>query len=168
MRFARSRTRDEAVRAAVTVKVITYAPTVFSHCQHCEIAFGEVGIGERIRRDEAASALPDDLAADFARLSDWIRRIVDRHGARIHVEVIDAASVEGMLASLRHRVWRYPAVVVGTGPAIVGSKYEVAEPLIDRQLSGAARQAEGPNPRVDPSIGAAGDAGPTANVSGKA
>jgi hypothetical protein len=141
MRFVGSRTRDQAAPAAVTVKVITYAPTVFSHCQHCEVAFGQVGIGERIRRDEAASALPDDLAADFARLSDWIRRIVDRHGVGLHIEVIDAASVEGMLASLRHRVWRYPAIIVADGPAIVGSEYSAAEPLIDRQLATVREEA---------------------------
>jgi hypothetical protein len=168
MRFARSRTRDEAARAAVTVKVITYAPTVFSHCQHCEIAFGEVGIGERIRRDEAASALPDDLAADFARLSDWIRRIVDRHGARIHVEVIDAASVEGMLASLRHRVWRYPAVVVADGPAIVGSEYTAAEPLIDRLVSRVTARTATPNAAVDPTGSASAVAGPPTSASGGA
>ena len=38
----------------VSVDVITYAPTVFTHCQHREVAFGEVGIGERLRRQEAA------------------------------------------------------------------------------------------------------------------
>ena len=52
----------------VSVEVITYAPTVFTHCQHCELVFGEVGIGERLRREEAAEALPDDLSRD-SRLS---------------------------------------------------------------------------------------------------
>ena len=119
----------------VTVRVITYAPTVFTHCQHCEVAFGEVGLGERIRREEAASALPDDLAADFARLSEWIREIVERHGARIHVEVIDAASVEGVIASLRHRVFRYPAVIVDGRPTMSGTDYATAEPAIAGALA---------------------------------
>lgn len=123
------------VRDAVTVQIITYAPTVFSHCQHCEIAFGEVGLGERIRREEAASALPPDLALDFARLSDWVRGIVDRHGPRIHVEVIDAASVEGVLASLRRRVWRHPAVVVDGQVIQTGSEYATAEPAIERAVT---------------------------------
>jgi hypothetical protein len=120
---------------AVTVKVITYAPTVFSHCQHCEVAFGEVGLGERIRREEAANALPDDLALDYARLSDWIRAIVDRHGVDIHVEVIDAASVEGVMASLRHRTWRFPAVIVDGKPVVTGTDYAAAEPAIARALT---------------------------------
>ena len=136
----------KAVRDAVTVQVITYAPTVFTHCQHCEVAFGEVGLGERIRREEAASALPPDLALDFARLSDWVRRIVDRHGPRIHVEVIDAASVEGMLASLRRRLWRHPAVVVDGQVIQINASYEAAEPAIDRALAQHAPAALHPEP----------------------
>jgi len=127
--------RDRIGRDVVTVRVITYAPTVFSHCQHCEVTFGQVGLGERVRRDEAANALPDDLAIDFARLSDWIRRIVERHGPRIHVEVIDAASVEGIVASFRHRVWRYPAVVVDGGRPVIGNDYDAVEGVIDRRLA---------------------------------
>ena len=129
----------------MTVQVITYAPTVFSHCQHCEIAFGEVGLGERIRREEAASALPPDLALDFARLSDWVRAIVDRHGPRIHVEVIDAASVEGVLASVRRRLWRHPAVVVDDQAVAVDSDYTVAEPVIERAI---ARRAQARSSQV--------------------
>jgi hypothetical protein len=41
----------------LTVEVITYAPTAFYHCQHCEVAFQEMGIGERLRRADAATAL---------------------------------------------------------------------------------------------------------------
>ena len=122
----------------VTVKVITYAPTMFTHCQHCEVAFGEVGLGERIRREEAASALPEELALDFARLSDWVRTIVNRHGPRIHVKVIDAASIEGVLASLRHRAWRQPAVIVDGEPVVIGNDYTAAEPQIARALSRTA------------------------------
>lgn len=133
--------RGQAVRNAVTVQVITYAPTVFTHCQHCEVTFGEVGLGERIRREEAASALPTDLALDFARLSDWVRGIVERHGARVHVEVLDAASVQGLLTSLRRRVWRHPAVLVDGVPIDVDGGYAAAEPAIDRALARRASPA---------------------------
>lgn len=125
----------------MTVQVITYAPTVFTHCQHCEIAFGEVGLGERIRREEAASALPPDLALDFARVSDWIRHIVGRYGARLHVELIDAASIEGLLASVRRRLWRHPVVVVDGQVIAIQSDYSVAEPAIERALAHRARTA---------------------------
>jgi hypothetical protein len=136
----------------VTVRVVTYAPTLFAHCQHCEVTFGEIGLGERIRREEAATALPSDLALDYARASDWVRRIVERYGGAIHVDVIDAASVQGFVVSLRHRLWRHPAVVVD-GQTISGADYVAAERLIEERLETEAgggdpnaaerRQAEG-------------------------
>lgn len=122
-------------RRPVTVAVVTYAPTAFAHCQHCEVTFGEVGLGDRIRREEAASALPPDLALEFARLSDWVRQLVDRHGPAVHVDVIDAASIEGFLVSLRHRLWRHPAVVVD-GEPVRGADYAAAERAIERRLGG--------------------------------
>ena len=102
----------------LTVEVITYAPTVFYHCQHCEVAFQEMGLGERLRREEAAAALPDDLARDFQVWSDWIHRLLERYGPRVRVKVVDAASIEGVLESIRHRVGRYPTVGCrGVGPS---------------------------------------------------
>lgn len=125
----------------MTVQVITYAPTVFTHCQHCEIAFGEVGLGERIRREEAASALPPELALDYARLSEWVRGIVERHGPRIHVDVLDAASIQGVIASVRRRLWRHPAVVVDGEAVPIQSDYAVAEPVIEEALARRALTA---------------------------
>jgi hypothetical protein len=121
----------------VSVDVITYAPTVFTHCQHCEIAFGEVGIGERLRRQEAAEALPDDLARDFQALSDWVHELLERHGERVRVRVVDAASVEGFLASLRHRVGRYPAVIIDRDEKVIGRDFGALDPLIDRKVADA-------------------------------
>jgi hypothetical protein len=96
----------------VRVTVITYAPTVFRHCQHCEVAFQGVGLGERLHRDEARDALPADLAVEFEQVSDWVHGLIERHGPQVAVDVVDAASVEGILKSVRHRVRRYPAVII--------------------------------------------------------
>jgi hypothetical protein len=128
----------------VSVEVITYAPTVFTHCQHCELAFGEVGIGERLRRQEAAEALPDDLARDFQALSDWVHALLERHGRAVRVKVVDAASVEGFLSSLRNRVGRYPAVIVDRDEKRIGSDFAALDPLIDRKVA-AAEAANAPS-----------------------
>jgi hypothetical protein len=125
----------------VSVEVITYAPTVFTHCQHCEVAFGQVGIGERLRQQEAAEALPDDLARDFQVLSDWVHALLERHGRAVRVKVVDAASVEGFLSSIRHRVGRYPAVIVDRDEKLIGSDFGAIDPLIDRRV--AAARAKG-------------------------
>jgi hypothetical protein len=97
---------------AVDVQVITYAPTAFYHCQHCEIAFGQVGLGQSIHREQAQKALPADLLEDFARLSRRLHDLKERFGDRVRVRVVDAASLEGFFKSLRFRIRRYPALVV--------------------------------------------------------
>jgi hypothetical protein len=118
----------------VTVQVITYAPTIFSHCQHCEVTFQEMGIGERLRRQEAAESLPDDLARDFQALSDWVHALLERHGPRVKVRVVDAVSIEGTIASLRHRVGRYPAVIVD-GQRGDGTDFSALDRAIERRLA---------------------------------
>lgn len=119
----------------LTVEVITYAPTVFSHCQHCEVAFQEMGIGERLRHVEAAAALPDDLARDFQAWSDWIHGLLERHGSRVRIKVVDAASIEGVVESLRHRVGRYPAVIVDGTEKRIGADFEALDRVINDRLA---------------------------------
>jgi hypothetical protein len=121
--------------APLDVQVITYAPTVFSHCQHCELTFQEMGIGERLRRQEAAEALPDDLIRDYQALSDWVHDLLVRHGQQVRVTVVDAASIEGVLKSLRYGVRRYPAVILDGREKRVGSDFTALDPLIERHLA---------------------------------
>ena len=131
----------------LSVQVIAYAPTVFRHCQHCEVAFEGMGIGQRIHRAAARDALPDDLAIEFQQVSDWVHAIVDRHGPRVAVNVIDAASIEGVWKSLRHRVRRYPAFIVG-GETRIGHDYAALDALVDERLdvSSASAKTEGGAP----------------------
>lgn len=124
----------------VAVQVIAYAPTIFYHCQHCELAFQEMGIGERLRRREAAEALPEDLANEFQAVSDWVHALLIRHGARVRVDVLDAASIKGVLTSVRHRVARYPAVIVAGERAFVGLDFAAADDAIDRKVAAATPQ----------------------------
>jgi hypothetical protein len=121
----------------VSVQVITYAPTVFYHCQHCELAFREIGVGERLRRREAAEALPDDLTREFQAVSDWVHGLLQRHRGRVRVDVLDAASIRGFLTSLRHRVGRYPAVIVDGRDKRIGLDFAALDPLIDRKVATA-------------------------------
>jgi len=121
----------------VSIQVITYAPTVFYHCQHCELTFQEMGIGERLRRREAADALPDDLTREFQVVSDWVHGLLLKHGGRVRVDVLDAASIRGFLASLRHRIGRYPAVIVDGGDKRIGLDFAALDRLIDRKVAAA-------------------------------
>jgi hypothetical protein len=121
----------------VSVQVITYAPTVFYHCQHCELTFQEMGIGERLRRREAAEALPEDLTREYQAVSDWVHDLLRRHGRRVRIDVLDAASIRGFLASVRHRVGRYPVVIVDGREKRIGLDLAAVDPLIDRKVEAA-------------------------------
>ena len=125
--------------SSVTVQVITYAPTIFLHCQHCELTFKEMGLGDRLRREEARDALPADLRVEFQRVSEWVHTLLHRFGHRIRVKIIDAASIEGVWKSYRYRARRYPAVIV-QGPdrsveASVITGLETAEHVVERYLT---------------------------------
>lgn len=120
----------------IRVDVITYAPTIFAHCQHCEVVFGRTSIGERVHREQARESLPDDLRADFAALADWVHSLLDRHGRRIDVRVVDAASIEGFWKSLRYGTRTYPAVVIDRRDRFVGTDVSLAEAEIERKVAG--------------------------------
>lgn len=94
------------------VEIVAYAPTAYYHCTHCEVAWREIGVSNRIHEEQMESSLPADLAQDYQTVSDWVREIFRQHCDNVVIKVIDAASPEGLLKSLRYRVHRYPAVIV--------------------------------------------------------
>ncbi len=127
------RTEGPPIRP-VTVQVIAYAPTVFRHCQHCEVAFAGLGFAEKMHRAEAANALPEDLMNEFQQVSDWVHSLLERHGDGVKISVVDAASLEGVWRSLRHGVRRYPAVVVDGDKKVIGADFAPADRLVDERL----------------------------------
>jgi hypothetical protein len=125
----------------VRVEVITYTPTFFYHCQHCELAFHQMGVGEAVHREQAREALPEDLRREFDSLSLWVHGIIDRYGPRVQIRIVDAASVEGFWKSFRYGVRRYPSVVIERTEKHVGPDLESVGPVIDRfvrEASGAS------------------------------
>lgn len=132
---------------SVRVEVITYAPTAFYHCQHCEVAFSHTGIGERIHREQARGSLPPELQTEFAAIADWVHHLLERHGRRIDVRVIDAASLQGVWKSLRYGTRTYPAVVVDGEDRYVSADIPLAEADIERRV--AAGSERSPEARGD-------------------
>jgi hypothetical protein len=117
------------------VQVITYAPTVFYHCQHCELTFREMGIGDRVRREEAAQALPDDLRREYGVVSTWLHDLAHRFGRRVRIRLVDAASVEGFFKSLIHRARQYPAVIVEGQSKYVGTDLGEAKRVVEQYIT---------------------------------
>jgi hypothetical protein len=95
-----------------------------------------MGLRQKIQRDLMDSGLPDDLKEEFHRLSEWAHTLPARFGDRVHVRLIDAASVEGFVKSLIRRFGRYPAFTVD-GRRYVGSDFTRVDELIATRLRGA-------------------------------
>ena len=120
------------------VEIITFAPTAFYHCMHCEVAFRETGKSERVQNEQLASSLPRDLMSDYRLVSDWVRDMLRRHCDQIVISVIDAASVEGVIKSLRYRARRFPAIIVDRRRRFLGqAALAQAADEINRLLTGA-------------------------------
>lgn len=118
------------------VEIIAYAPTAYYHCTHCEVAWREIGITNRIHEEQMENSLPPDLVQEYQAVSDWVKDIFRRYCDQVVVKVIDAASVEGFIKSLRHGIHRYPAVVVAGKKRFVGALQDAADE-IGRQLEQA-------------------------------
>jgi hypothetical protein len=119
------------------VEILAYAPTAFFQCRHCEVVMSEAGLGHCVREDQLQNGLPVDLQRELARVMDWAARLMASHGPRVEVEVIDAASVRGLWKSLRHGLWRYPAVVVGGHERFRGTNLVAAEGAVAERLAAA-------------------------------
>lgn len=116
------------------VEVIAYAPTAYYHCTHCEVAWREMGVSNKFHQEQVGSSLPKELSQEYQVLSEWVNELFEQHGDHILVKVIDAASIEGVLASLRYGVRRFPAVIVGKKARFTGKDLQPANQEIHRLL----------------------------------
>ena len=102
------------------VEIIAYAPTVFYHCTHCEVAWREMGASNRIHEEQVESSLPRDLLQEYQVVSDWVKELFRMHCDGIVLKVIDAASLEGFYKSLKYHARRYPAVIISGKSRFIG------------------------------------------------
>ncbi|TMD08042.1 MAG: hypothetical protein E6J01_04455 [Chloroflexi bacterium] len=129
-----SRPVRPTVWPSAQVEILAYAPTEFYHCQHCEIVWGHLGLGDRLHAEERKTALPADLQAEYAAISDWALQAFDRYGNRLTVKVIDAASIEGLFKAVRHRTRRFPSFIIDGRERIVGFDRQRLDSLLADRL----------------------------------
>jgi hypothetical protein len=123
------------MRLPILVEVIAYAPTAYYHCTHCEVSWREMGAGNNIHKEQLNSSLPQDLAQDYQQISDWVREILKLHCDQVVVKVIDAASLEGFIKTIRYGLRRYPAVVVNQKTRFINEALFSAGEEIKRLLT---------------------------------
>ena len=92
-----------------------------------------MGLRQKVQREFIDSGLPDDLKAEFHRLSEWAHTLPDRFGDRIRLRLVDVASIEGFFKSLLRRFGRYPAFIVD-GARYVGGDFSRVDSLIAQAL----------------------------------
>ncbi len=129
------------------IEILTYAPTEFFHCLHCEVVMQSVGLGQSVHREQREALFPPDLLAEYTALADWVADVVARHGDRVRVRVVDAASLEGVYRSLRVRSRKVPVFVVGGEVWRGGLDYPALDRLIDERVQRAGRDTGSPAAR---------------------
>ncbi len=117
------------------VEIIAYAPTAFYHCQHCELVWNQTGFSKGVHEEQLQSGLPEDLQREYAVVSDWARQLFARYCDRVVIQVIDAASLEGVWKSLRYGLHHYPAVIVDGTDKSIGTDFSPADASIARRLA---------------------------------
>ena len=128
-------TQTSTKQKPVLVEILAYAPTQFFHCQHCELVWEQAGAGARLHQEQLESSLPQDIRQEYANLSNWVRETVETYGGRVVFQVIDVASLEGLLKSVRYGARRYPAFVVDGQDKYVGTDFGQVQRLIDRRVN---------------------------------
>lgn len=119
----------------ILVEILAYAPTQFYHCQHCEVVWHEVGAGQRFHQEQLQSSIPEDLQREYSDLSNWVRESVETYGGRVVFKVVDVASIEGFLKSVRYGVRRFPAFIIDGKDKHTGTDFVRAKHLIDVRVN---------------------------------
>jgi hypothetical protein len=117
----------------VQVEILTYAPTEFYHCHHCEVVWDSVGFGRRIRANQHDAGLPPELQAEYAAISEWggggapaICPTVAGQGGR---RGICRRRDQGRPPWLR----RFPACIIDGRERIVGFDREQLDAALERR-----------------------------------
>jgi hypothetical protein len=125
---------QNSMEKPLPIEIVAYAPTAFYHCMHCEVVWQEIGFSNNIRKEQAASGLPPDIAQEYQSISDWVHKLFRDYCDRVTVKVIDAASAEGFWKTLRYGLHSYPAVIVDGRYKFTGSDFFAAHQEIARLL----------------------------------
>jgi hypothetical protein len=76
-------------------------------------------VGKQVHTQEI-NEYPEEMKADYLRLSEWVREMQKTYGQRVVVRIVDAQSLGGMWKVLRHRIRRFPTFLLNDGEKIVG------------------------------------------------
>ncbi len=122
----------------ILVEILTYAPTQFFHCQHCEFVWQQARVSAQMHREQLEASLPQDLQKEYADLSAWVRTTVETYRGRVVFKLVDVASMEGLIKAVQHHAHRYPAFIVDGRTKYIGTDFEQLRHLIDERIQSLA------------------------------
>jgi hypothetical protein len=76
-------------------------------------------VGKEVHTQEI-NEYPEDIKAEYLRISEWVRNTRQKYGQQVVVRVVDPQSLGGMWKVLRHRIRRFPTFFVDATERIVG------------------------------------------------
>lgn len=122
------------------IEIITYTPTQYFHCQHCELVWSQARMGgaKKFHTEVHESSIPPELMQEYHTLSEWLVTMAQRYQGRVKFRVVDAASLEGVWKSLRYGVRRYPAFVIAGKDKVTGNDFAQVEARVNQRLAQAA------------------------------
>ena len=95
-------------------------------------------MGLREKRDrQVLNDYPEDLKEDYLFLSNWIRELSQKYRENILIKVIDVQSLQGVLKSIRHGIFRYPTFIIDKKKKYTGKDKDRLDALLRESLSSA-------------------------------
>lgn len=76
-------------------------------------------MGQQVHTQEI-NEYPEEIKAEYFRLSEWVRNTRKRYGQQVVVRVVDPQSLGGFWKVVRHRIRRYPTFLVDGTVKVVG------------------------------------------------
>lgn len=118
------------------VEVIAHVLGSMDHCTHCQVFLDGVGIGGKVHQEDLET-YPPDWMDEWRRLSDLIFSLSETFAGKLVIRITDAQSPQGLWASIRRGVRRYPTFIIG-GEKYTGLDEIAATQLISRHLPSAS------------------------------
>ena len=118
--------------SAVRVEFIGLVPTLYAHCSHC------MEVMQMCELDpyyEQLKEYPKDVVEMYYQVTKMILDLKREFGDRIFVDVVDAASIQGVWKTLRYRILKTPCIAVNGRKAFDGiPSYEVLRSKLSESI----------------------------------
>ena len=107
--FSEDYYKQSLSKASVKIEIISLMPTFYSHCHHCMHIIHAAGLKPY---EEQLNEYPKEMREEYFAISKIGEKLICDFRFSVNLEVTDGASVKGFWKSLRHKIWKYPVVLI--------------------------------------------------------